>query len=311
MDVTMATTKTMARLVAAALLAAPLVLPVAARAQVVVVANGSPITEIDIEQRTKIMASGAHKPPTRKEVINELIDDRIKIAKSRVYGLEVGDAEVDEAFANLARRQGITPEQFAQVLDHAGITANALKAKLRAEITWQQMVRGRYNSTLQVADSDVAAALRSRGEDAKDEVGYVYTLYPVLVVMPSGSGQAIIEAKRREAENLRSRFLSCNEGLPIARASRDIAVREPITRSSSDLSPQLRDLLGKLEVGRLTTPDPTPQGLQMFALCAKKESISDSPAKREVRDQIFNKRFEAESKKFLDEIRKQAMIEYK
>ena len=49
----------------------------------------------------------------------------------------------------------------------------------------------------------------------------------------------------------------------------------------------------------------------MFALCDKKESKTDSPLKREVRQELFTKRFEAESKKFLDEIRKQAMIEYK
>ena len=49
----------------------------------------------------------------------------------------------------------------------------------------------------------------------------------------------------------------------------------------------------------------------MFALCDKKESTADSPVKREVREEIFTKRFEAEAKKFLDEIRKQAMIEYK
>jgi len=34
-------------------------------------------------------------------------------------------------------------------------------------------------------------------------------------------------------------------------------------------------------------------------------------AQRELREEIFNKRFESESRKFLEEIRKQAMIEYK
>jgi peptidyl-prolyl cis-trans isomerase SurA len=66
-----------------------------------------------------------------------------------------------------------------------------------------------------------------------------------------------------------------------------------------------------MEIGHLTTPDATPQGLQMFALCEKKISNADSPAKREAREQIFTKRFEAESRRFLDEARKQAMIEYK
>ena len=97
----------------------------------------------------------------------------------------------------------------------------------------------------------------------------------------------------------------------MARGLRDVAVRDPITRNSSDLTPQLRDVLGNVPVGRLTTPEATAQGLQMFAVCGKKESAAESPLKRETREQIFIKRFESESKKFLEEIRKQAMIEYK
>ena len=144
-----------------------------------------------------------------------------------------------------------------------------------------------------------------------DVVGHIYTLYPVMVLIPPGSSAAVVEAKRHEAENLRSRFVNCNEGLAISRALRDVAVREPVTRSSSDLAPQLREVLDSIPIGHLTTPEPTAQGLQMFALCDKRESKTDSPLKREVRQQLFAKRFEAESNKFLDEIRKQAMIEYK
>jgi peptidyl-prolyl cis-trans isomerase SurA len=55
----------------------------------------------------------------------------------------------------------------------------------------------------------------------------------------------------------------------------------------------------------------TAQGLQMFAVCNKKETTAESPLRRETREQIFAKRYEAESKKFLEEIRKSAMIEYK
>jgi peptidyl-prolyl cis-trans isomerase SurA len=49
----------------------------------------------------------------------------------------------------------------------------------------------------------------------------------------------------------------------------------------------------------------------MFAVCNKKETTAESPLRREVREQLYSKRFESESKKFLDEIRKSAMIEYK
>lgn len=284
--------------------------PSAAAAQVVVVANGSPITELDIQQRTKLIAVSTHKAPTRKDVINELIDDRLKIAKAKTYGLEPSNAQIDTAFEGMATRQHLSVAQFSQLVERAGISPSAIKARLRAEITWNDLIRGKFSSSLQVNEGDVANLMRARNE-AENTVGYVYTLYPVTVVVPNGSSTAVVEAKRREAENLRERFVACKSGLALARAMRDVAVREPITKSSGDLPEALRNLLAKLEIGRLSTPDVTAQGLQMFALCGKRESAQDSPLKTELRNQLFSKRFEAESKKFLEEIRKSAMIEYK
>lgn len=281
------------------------------RAQVVVVANGSPITELDIQQRTKLMNSSGQRNPSRQEVIQELIDDRIKIAKARVYGLEVTDRDVDQAFEGMATRQHISPEQFAQVLERAGVSATAVKARIRAELTWNQLVRGKFGSSLQIGDADIASALKDSKEADAQAVAYNYTLYPVTVIVPRGASPGVLQAKRQEADNLRGRFTACNQGLALARSLRDVAVREPVNRSSADLAPQLRDMLGAMEIGRLTAPEATPQGLQMFAVCAKKESTSESPAKRQAREQLYNKRFEAESKKYLEEIRKQSMIEYK
>jgi peptidyl-prolyl cis-trans isomerase SurA len=299
------------RWVAGAALAAAVAVPGAAFAQVVVVANGSPITAYDIDQRTKLIFTSTHKAPTRQEVIQELIDDRIKIAKAKSYGFEVPDTEVDQAFANMARNQHMSPQQFTQVIERAGISANTIKARIRAELTWTQLVRGKYSSSLEVGDSDVARVLRDRNDTQGDPVGYIYTLYPVMVLIAPGSNPATVEAKRREADNLRSRFVTCTEGLAMSRALRDVAVREPVSRSSADLPPQLREVLASIEVGHLTNPEVTEQGLQMFALCNKKESKTDSPLKQQVRKELFAKKYDAEAKRYLDEIRKQAMIVYK
>ena len=283
-----------------------------ARAQIVVIVNGSPITAIDVEQRIKLdQLTNGNKTPVRQQVISELIDDRLKLAVAKRYSFEVGEAEVDESFAGMAKRVRMTPDQLGQMLQARGASASAFKAKIRADMTWQQLVRGRFQASLQVGDSDVNSILQSRGASAQD-TNFTYTLYPVVMVVPNGSSEAFIEQRKREAENLRGRFQNCNDGLKLARALRDVAVREPITRSSGDLTPQLRDLLSKMELGQLTTPETASQGLQMFALCDKKQAgTNDSAAKREVRDEIFAKRFEAEGKKWLKELRSQAMIEYR
>lgn len=297
------------RWLAAVLLIAAVAAPLPARAQVVVVANGSPITEYDIQQRTKLIETSQHKRPTRKEVIQELIDDRLKIAKAKVYGFEIPDEQVDRAFAAMAGRQHISVEQFTAFLARAGIAPETIKARVRAELTWNELVRGKFSSSLQISEAEVVKALRA--QNAESATGYVYTLYPVTVVIPSGSAESVIAVKKREAENLRERFVNCKEGLAFARALRDVAVREPITRSSGDLAPQLRELLGKMELGHLTPPEITNVGVQMFAVCGKKQTKTASPLEREVRNKLFTERFQEESQKFLEEIRKSAMIEYK
>jgi peptidyl-prolyl cis-trans isomerase SurA len=80
--------------------------PTTSYAQVVVIANGSPITEYDIQQRMKLDAI-SQKSPNRQQAINDLIDDRLKIARAKVYGLEVRSRD-HGAFENMAGRQHIT-----------------------------------------------------------------------------------------------------------------------------------------------------------------------------------------------------------
>jgi peptidyl-prolyl cis-trans isomerase SurA len=294
-------------------LALALLAPAAAGAQVVVVANGSPITAYDIEQRTKLLISSTHKTPPRQEVIDQLIDDRLKIAKAKTYGLEVTDADVDKQFAAMAQRQHITMAQFDQVLAHSGVSSATVKARIRAEMIWNQLIRGKFGPSLEVGDSDIAIAMRARNETEADTLapGYIYTLYPIVIVMARDSSPAVMTAKRREAEALRGQFVACKEGLAYARALRDVAVREPVTRLSVNLPQQLRDLLDAMPLGHLTTPEVTAQGLQMFALCEKKETKEDSPLKRKLKEEIFTQRYDTEAKRFMDEIRKGAMIEYK
>ena len=115
----------------------------------------------------------------------------------------------------------------------------------------------------------------------------------------------------REAEALRIRFDNCDSGLNFARALRDVAVRDQIVKSSADLAPAIRKLLDEVAVGKLTSPDVTPQGIQMYALCAKRENKVDSAATKEAREEMFAEQFQKKSKRYLEYLRKQAMIEVK
>jgi peptidyl-prolyl cis-trans isomerase SurA len=280
-----------------------------ANAQVVLFVTGQPITAYDIEQRMKLSALGGGKPRSRQETIDDLIDDKLKILAGKRFNFEVSDAEVDASFAGVARNVGLSADQFTEQLKRAGLNANAFKARLRADLTWGQIVRGRFASSIQVGEKDIFEAEAARTEPK--EVGLEYTLHPITFVVPRNSPAPLVEARKREADMLRTRFQDCASGLSFARALRDVVVRPPIRRNSADLSPQLREVLAKVEVGKVTPAEVTTGGVEVFALCEKKETNADSPTKRKLRDEMFSQRFKKQADRYLKELRAGAMIEYK
>jgi peptidyl-prolyl cis-trans isomerase SurA len=292
--------------------AAMLAVPSAGHAQeVVVLVNGEPITALDIEQRAKFIQMSTNKVPPRQEVLDGLINEILEIREASHFGIDVPQSEVDDSFANVATRINGDAQKLTQLLEKAGASANTLKHQLRAQLAWNALVRGRFKASLEVADSDVEAQLDLHKPEDKNEAGYEYILTPVVLVVPRGSADAAFEARKRDADSLRARFQNCADGIPFARALREVAVRDQVMKFSADLPQALRDILDKTDVGHLTPPEQTAEGVQMFALCSKKETKSDTPGKKEARDELFQKKFGVQAKRYLAELRRAAMIEYK
>ena len=281
-----------------------------ADAQAVAIVNGDPITAFDVEQRAKLIQLSSHQTKPRNEVVEELINEKIKTQLLRRFGIDGIDKDVDNAYANMARRMRATPKQFSENLEKSGIKTETLKSRIKADLIWSQIIRSKYQSAFQFSDQDINSRLKAKNREDANVAGYDYTLRPILFVVPRGSPPAAFEARVKEAEALRARFQGCEEGIALARGTRYVAVRTQVVKGSAELPAQLRDVLAKTEIGRLTAPETTPQGVEVYALCGKRQSES-GPAKKEVRDEMFNEAFETVSKKYLKELRDQSMIEYR
>jgi peptidyl-prolyl cis-trans isomerase SurA len=300
----------MRRLTACAAVAAAIALTGPAGAQTVVIVNGDPVTQFDVEQRTKLTELSTHKTPTRNEVVEELINEKLKIQLVKKFLIDGIDKEVDQAYANMARRMKVSPRDFTENLAKQGVKIETLKSRIKADLIWNQMIRGRYQSHFQFSEKDISARLEAKKPDDVGVVGYDYTLRPILFVVPRGSPPAAYEARAKEAEGLRARFQDCNEGISLARGMRYVAVRQQVVKASADLPAALRDVLAKTEIGRLTAPETTQQGVEVYALCGKRQS-DNAPAKKEIRDELMQEAFQSLSKKYIKELRDQAMIEYR
>jgi peptidyl-prolyl cis-trans isomerase SurA len=227
--------------------------------------NGELITEYDIMRRTELDRLVKHKRLPGEEIINELIDDKLKVQMARRYNIDL-TKDVDAQYADIAARMHLSPKQLTQLLDEGGIDATTLKAKVLADMSWQSVIRDKFQ-----ADEKSVTDIESQKKGGETDVGYDYTLRPILFVVPRGNA-ALLEARRKDADALRTRFASCEAGLMEAQAQHDVTIRPPITINSFNLSSALREILNKTEIGHLTAPETTSQGVELFALCERKKT---------------------------------------
>jgi peptidyl-prolyl cis-trans isomerase SurA len=292
------------------LLAGGIGAPAPAHAQTVALVNGSAVTSTDIARRTRLIQLMERKNPSRQEILQELIDERIKIQIAQRYRFSVTEDEVNGLVLNIARRNNITVAQLTQQLAANGTSINSMRDRMRADLTWSQLVRGRYQNSARVNDKEVIEQV-ARTNQGRTEAYFEYQLRSIILVVPRGSPEAVLLARRREGEQLRTSFADCTSGPALVRNLREAVIREPIVRTSADFPDAQRAILDQTQVGRLTPVEITRQGVEMLALCAKKEIPGQNPDNRVVRDQLTNQRLEEQGKKWLTELRQQALIVYR
>ena len=270
--------------------------------------NGEPITSLDIEQRTKLNFLTMRKQMPRQEVIDELTSEKLKIREAKRFGVDPSASDIDQSYAGMSQRMRLSPEQLTKSLEGQGVRPETLKARLKAEMVWGSLVRGRFKESLQVGEKDVAAAAQESGEPTQTEA-FEYSLQPIVLIVPRGSAQTAVDSRRKEAESLRERVQTCEQANSYFKSMQNAAIRDIVTKTSADIPGPLRELLDKTPIGHLTPPEITKQGVEMVALCERKPTKIDTPKKREIREKMFAQKYEAKSKAYLADIRKAAMIE--
>jgi peptidyl-prolyl cis-trans isomerase SurA len=278
---------------------------------IVVMVNGDPITDFDIDQRSKLDQLTTQKTPARQDVINELIDDRVKLKEGKKYGVDPGVSDINQSYEGMAQRMRISPDQLTKSLEVKGVRPETLKGRMKAEMVWTSLVRGRYKEKLMVGEKDVADKVKAEGNEKLQIEGTEYKMQPIVLIVPRGSPAAFTETRQKEAETYRARVTSCEEANSLFRSTPNATIRETVTKTTADLPEALRKVLDDTPIGHLTAPEVTKSGIEMVVLCARKPTTIDTPKKREIREKMYSEKYEKTQKAYLEEIRKAAMIEYR
>lgn len=278
-----------------------------------IVVNDSAITSMDLANRSRLLqiANKLSAGAAQKAAQEELIDDALRIQEAARRGIKVPDSAVETAVADIASRSKMTSAQFAKALGGAGVNIRTLKDRLRAQMAWGRVVRGKVQAAVKDEQNDLIAQMRRQEKGAADVTAEDYVLQRVVFTLPNKRSTADVERRRREAEALRSRFTSCESGLAMAKGLREVAVLNVGRRLASEVPQQMRDLVKETPEGKLTKPSVTDTGIEMFAVCQRITVTGESAVTASMDAEAMNEQGKQVSDTLLKELREKANIVYR
>lgn len=304
-----------ARLAAAAFAFALLqpVAPAAAQSSIRVLVNGQPITSYDVKARARMMNVFSGGRAGEKEAVEQLIDERLMMQEAKLRAVEVSDAELEAEISKRASQAKLNAAQFRQAMQQAGISVDTFTEFLRANLAWQRIVRARFNATVDISETDVAAALSKRDTAAAEAAATAteYRLQPIVFIVASGGGAGAEANQRKAANAFRSAFQGCDNALAQAAGTPGIVVKPQVRREEGQLPSAIRQALAALEVGGTTEPERVADGIQIFGVCAKNAIAGQTESTVEVREELSNERGRLLARRYLRDLRSDAVIEYR
>lgn len=266
--------------------------------------NGDAITNIDIDERMKMLRV-LRKPATREAAIESLFADHLKIGEARKFSIEPRDSDISQQIVKVAQNMKLSPEALVAALQHAGVTPDHFKAHFAADLAFGVLVQA-LNKGVEASEEQVRAELAKQGGKAAS--GTQYTLRQIILAVPHTATATDLSERAKEAQQLRERFTSCEDGIRMARSMNDVTVRDPLIKTAVELGETVSQLLDKTPTGHLTAPQRSAEGIEMIAVCNKGAPKDDSAARAAIAQKLLAAHIAADTERRLKELRARAVI---
>jgi peptidyl-prolyl cis-trans isomerase SurA len=262
-----------AAMVATSMSAIDLVRPAKAQRvqSIAAIVNDDIVSMFDLQSRLQlVVASTGIKvtPRLRKRLIQQvlrlLIDERLQIQEAKRRNITATKRDMSQAFTKLEKQNKLKPGMFESFIRRNNLPRKALIGQLRAQITWQKLIRRTLTRRVSVGQEEIdedLARLKARRGQSEYRVAEI-----VLAVNTPEQEQGVIRTAQRLIEQLR-------------KGAEFTAVAQQMSRSASAstggdlgwiaetvLDHDLAQIVPKMKKGEIAGPIKSPSGVRILLL---------------------------------------------
>lgn len=230
----------------------------------------------------------------QKDILTELIEEKILIIKAKEAKIKASVEEIDEAIEQFKKKFS-NPEDFYRELENQGKTISDLQKEIRTKIELHKFVKWNILKDIRITEEEIEKFYQEN-KDYYFIPGKVH-IFQILIKNSynEGAKELITEIwqKLKEGEDFSTLARKYSQG-PNANQGGDLGFLH-----IEELHPAIRKALSSIDVGQYTEPIQTVSGYHIIKLQAR--SLPQYTPLSEVKDQIRAKLYDLKAGQIYDE----------
>ena len=277
--------------------------------RVIAVVNNEIITMSDL-QREEAKSGGAKVD--EKQLLEDMINKKLQMAAAKRAGLDVTEKELNDAIADIMKRNSMDAKQFEAALAKDGLTLEQYRAELREQLTLSRTFSKYVRSGIAVDEAEVRAYYERniKNFSLPEEIRVRH----ILLKVPDNATPAQIEAVKAKAQAV---FERAKQGEDFIRLVREVSESETAAQDG-DLGymqrgqaiPEIEQAARSLKPGEIAGPIQCPAGFQIIRLEDVRTPVKPfEQVKDEITSKIYQQKVENTYHTWLQTIRSESHIE--
>jgi peptidyl-prolyl cis-trans isomerase SurA len=306
--------------------------------QVLVKVNGDIITKTELEERqigalrqSKISPEVLKNDEQLKKALAEVtpqllvaaVDELLVIQLGREKGLHLSDEQFNRWLTSMRKDQNLEDDKrFESALQQEGMTITDIRRNVEKQFLLEQVKNEEFGGKLQITEEEARQYYLANQKEFVDPA--TVTLREILIEVPTvvQQGRPMVAVGKddeaaKKAEAVRAQLTA---GEDFAKVASEVSASASKANGGligpiaiTELSPDLQKMLEKMKPGEISQPMRAAKGYQILKLETSKQSgVRPFDSVRDiVADRVYQERARTEMRKFIERVRRQAIIVWK